>query len=399
MKHFNTVVILLITTGVAYTQPDLTLWITPDGYHGDHQHDASQQYFCDGSYYVFYHTDPDTVFVTAKNEGTEALELTAANTHEIAGAHFETVGFSSQILQPGEMYTIKVLYQLPSTYLNGINGHISVSTNDPVKPNCTLYFDVGCFVEWNFRVNDFAGVDGSCKTPIVWTEESGVLGNANIMFDDSLSFYAYNPTPDTAFKIMEINQYGVVMRNDVIAYDYFYAGLTGNGSESVFSVDNFGVGVSEYLNVNAKLHVVDILDADGGISCAGGLGVDGNTNLDGQLTVTGNASVEGTLEVNTMTTPSDIRLKKEISEIPASLQKIMQLKPKTYYLKDKASNGLRQYGFIAQELEAILPEMVHNNAEGMKSVNYQQLIPLLTAALQEQQATIERLEKRLADLE
>jgi hypothetical protein len=59
----------------------------------------------------------------------------------------------------------------------------------------------------------------------------------------------------------------------------------------------------------------------------------------------------------------------------------------------------RQFGFVAQELETAIPEVVYTDQDTMKSVNYVQLIPWLTAALQEQQQTIAKLEKRIVELE
>lgn len=66
-----------------------------------------------------------------------------------------------------------------------------------------------------------------------------------------------------------------------------------------------------------------------------------------------------------------------------------------------------EYGFIAQELELILPELVKEkrmDIEGLgevdlKSVNYIGLIPILTEAIQEQQTIIESQESRIAKLE
>jgi hypothetical protein len=296
------------------------------------------------------------------------------------------------------MYNIKLLYQLPANYVNGVNGNLSITSNDPDKPNCTLFFDIGCSGEWHFNTSPVMGVYGNCGEPVVYVRENQNLWNANMLFDDSMTFYAFDGV-DTSYEIMQLSDYGVVMHKDVIAYDHFYAGSTGNGSENALHVDSFGVDVSRYLDVHAKLHVTDILDADNGISCAGALNVVGNTNLDGTLDITGDASVSGTLEVDAMTSPSDSRLKKDISPIEESLEKIMMMNPKTYFLKGDQTSSNRQFGFLAQEVESIIPEIVHTNAEGMKSVNYMQIIPWLTAALQEQKRTIDRLEKRVIELE
>ncbi len=51
-----------------------------------------------------------------------------------------------------------------------------------------------------------------------------------------------------------------------------------------------------------------------------------------------------------------------------------------------------QYGFVAQELEQVLPNLVSTDSSGLKSVNYIAVIPLLVEAIKEQNAKIESLE-------
>lgn len=129
---------------------------------------------------------------------------------------------------------------------------------------------------------------------------------------------------------------------------------------------------------------------------------------------------------------SDKRLKKNIKPIENAIEIINRINPKYYDMKwedRKFKNiGLSrkpQMGFIAQELEQILPNLVsdkivplNNNlytkkelqqnpslakkaSEDMdvKMVNYVQMIPLLTQAIKEQQILIEKLEARIEKLE
>jgi hypothetical protein len=50
---------------------------------------------------------------------------------------------------------------------------------------------------------------------------------------------------------------------------------------------------------------------------------------------------------------------------------------------------------IAQEVENILPELVETNSNGIKSVNYSNMVGLLIEAIKEQQIRIENLENKL----
>ena len=66
-----------------------------------------------------------------------------------------------------------------------------------------------------------------------------------------------------------------------------------------------------------------------------------------------------------------------------------------YAVKEEST----QYGFIAQEMRKLYPELVMEDDAGYLYINYIGLIPLLVEALKEQQATIETLTTRLASLE
>jgi hypothetical protein len=108
--------------------------------------------------------------------------------------------------------------------------------------------------------------------------------------------------------------------------------------------------------------------------------------------------------------PSDERLKENIEPLQNALDKVLQLDTKTYYFKDEfpAMNlpTSMQYGFTAQNIESIFPELVKfNPAKGeaqpteFKAVNYIGLIPILTEAIQEQQSLISAKDERIDDLQ
>jgi hypothetical protein len=87
---------------------------------------------------------------------------------------------------------------------------------------------------------------------------------------------------------------------------------------------------------------------------------------------------------------SDVRLKKNIQPLTKSLEYIMNLNPVRYDWKtDEDSENGNQIGFIAQELEKYLPELVDTDVDGMKSVTYSTLTSVLTGAIKEQQVMIE----------
>ncbi|MFH1120706.1 MAG: tail fiber domain-containing protein [Bacteroidota bacterium] len=108
--------------------------------------------------------------------------------------------------------------------------------------------------------------------------------------------------------------------------------------------------------------------------------------------------------------PSDEKLKSNIQPMKNSLDKIMQLDVMTYDFKASEFPEMnlpldKQNGFTAQNLENVFPELVKLNPAkkeqpvDFKAVNYTGLIPVLTAAIQEQQALIEKMHRKIDELE
>lgn len=148
----------------------------------------------------------------------------------------------------------------------------------------------------------------------------------------------------------------------------------------------------------------------------------------------GNVTVTGTF-----VQPSDRKLKKDIKPFVSALDKINALSPVTYYYKNEKESGINlptnlQYGFIAQDLEIVFPELVttqtinlattgdsgnknaslnseetggitkntpsktnpneNKSKEEFKGINYTGLISVLTEAIKEQQVLLLELKKQ-----
>lgn len=87
---------------------------------------------------------------------------------------------------------------------------------------------------------------------------------------------------------------------------------------------------------------------------------------------------------------SDERLKENIVKLDGGLDTIMQLRGVTYNFKSNP-DGDAIAGFVAQEVEKILPGLVATGADGYKSLNKDGLIPYLVSAIQDQQKQIDTL--------
>lgn len=111
---------------------------------------------------------------------------------------------------------------------------------------------------------------------------------------------------------------------------------------------------------------------------------------------------------------SDGRVKNNISTVANGLKTVLALNPVVYNLHTgqslqdgvlttaKEDKSVKSIGFIAQELYKVLPEAVNkpaDEANGLYAVSYTTIVPLLTKAIQEQQAQIETQEERIIQLE
>ena len=102
----------------------------------------------------------------------------------------------------------------------------------------------------------------------------------------------------------------------------------------------------------------------------------------------GGLTVYGAATGNSFTPFSDRRLKENIKTISENdKDKVLQLVPKTYNMIDDEKKTKR-YGLIAQEVEELYPELVNTGTDGIKSMNYMELIPLLLEQIKELKKTI-----------
>ena len=116
------------------------------------------------------------------------------------------------------------------------------------------------------------------------------------------------------------------------------------------------------------------------------------TLTSGQVTINGD-----------LTLASDMRLKSNIISLGSTLTKLLNIDGKTYTF---TNTGDKSVGVLAQDIQKQFPDLVKERQDGMLTVNYQGLIPVVINALKEQNIELEKvkksntlLEKRIAELE
>jgi hypothetical protein len=122
----------------------------------------------------------------------------------------------------------------------------------------------------------------------------------------------------------------------------------------------------------------------------------------GKLNVTGKAVCPSCTNGLWFNSESDARLKKDVQSITDGLDNVMKLRPVTFRWKDPATHGGEagiQRGFIAQEVEKVMPEWVGVNENGNKTVNYNGLTPLLVDGVHTLKAENDSLRDRVKALE
>ena len=161
------------------------------------------------------------------------------------------------------------------------------------------------------------------------------------------------------------------------------------------------IGIYKHSGIANPAAFIYLQEVDGGDSW---LWVDNSGVLRISSTTAHIGTTSGTV-VGTQT--SDERLKNVGENVTYGLTEILQLQPKQYALKTEPDTN--KLGFIAQEVESIIPEAVFDTREELEGhqegdrtklgMEYVQLIPVLVNAIKEQQATITDLQTRLAALE
>ena len=130
------------------------------------------------------------------------------------------------------------------------------------------------------------------------------------------------------------------------------------------------------------------------------------TNNTWEFYVTGAGQIHATS--TSITSLSDKRLKENIKDLETGLTEVMSLKPRRFDWKDRKEKNVA--GFIAQEVETVLPDLIddfmHDDLEDAKSVKMSDMIPTLVKAIQElsdkvdnQQTIIDNLKTRIETLE
>ena len=106
----------------------------------------------------------------------------------------------------------------------------------------------------------------------------------------------------------------------------------------------------------------------------------------------GTTTIAGDLTIN-----SDARLKANITSLGGTLAKLLKIDGKSYTMK-KDQSEKQKIGLLAQDIQKVFPELVLES-QGIKSVNYQGLVPVIINALKEQDRKMKEQDRKMREQE
>ena len=216
-------------------------------------------------------------------------------------------------------------------------------------------------------------VGGADNVPLINVEASGVTGGMGI---GSTGLQFYHGTS----AMMRINSSGNVLIDSTSAITD--ARVTVHGGDLMVKGDNNSAGISDLLPGYTR--------GDYGTF---------RSSANTIYFVIGSSYVSYIASNGTYNV-SDVSLKKDITDLSGSLAKVLQLKGRSFKWKDSERGTDTNIGFIAQEVETVVPELVSDGGLGKdnagndapKNVNYANMSVLLVEAIKELEARVKTLE-------
>jgi len=243
------------------------------------------------------------------------------------------------------------------------------------------------------------------------TGGTGVYGTSSAASTNAVVGYATAGTSNGLYgSVTSTGSNGVYGTANNTSSTGVYGAVSGTGSNGVYgtasAASSYGVyatrtssGPTAFRGYYDATHYCDIGVASYAADCIGNIRTTGNLTLVG-------AAATGTAFAWTAT--SDERLKKDISDMDEGLDTILKLRPVDYNWLDVSRNGKgKDMGFLAQDVEKLLPTLVHESRmpdpktgkEGMfKSLDYSRLTAPIVKAIQQLHAMLQELVEHVKDL-
>ena len=269
----------------------------------------------------------------------------------------------------------------------------------------------------------FTNTSGSSNTAFGYRALHFNIGSHNVANGYQALIYNSDGTKNTANGSFSLTNNTTGYENTANGYRALYLNETGrwntaNGVDALYNNNSgsfntaigykalYGVTIGNSNVAIGRNALPNVITSQNNI----GIGWDAevpNPFLSNQIRI-GNTNITSATTQVAWTFPSDKRWKENIRTLPYGLDVVKQLKPVDYIRKNNDART-RDMGFIAQDVEALLTKIGYDDQglltkddKGLLSLRYNDLIALLTKAIQEQQEIIEsqnsKLEKQDSDI-
>jgi len=271
------------------------------------------------------------------------------------------------------------LVTLGDSYLNG--GDVGIGTTTPgskLDVNGVITATGGTSTNWNTAYSwgnhasaGYSTFSGSYND---LTNKPTIPTNNNQLTNGAGYITSFDITTQTDPKYLRSNA-DDTSSGSLTVVSYKFNGNASNPTDTTATIyDQSGVGLT------ASAHNFSIRNYNGSSM------VESARFTTGSLTVIGDVIAFGT--------PSDISFKENIKPIENALDKVEKLQGVTFDWKESDSilNIKQDIGFIAQDVQKVLPELVRENDNGKLSLRHQGIISVLTEAIKELSDRIKVLE-------
>jgi cytoskeletal protein CcmA (bactofilin family) len=305
-----------------------------------------------------------------------------------------------------------------------VSGNLLVDSNSSI--NCNVYIGSSLSVSGRTRTSDLS-IAGNCLVtgPSVHVSTSNMFVDNNLCIAGTLTIGSSFAAIGRRISVTDILVMGMISLASMTSIgSEVYMGSSLSIAGDVCTGSNLSVeshiNVGDYISVSNAI----VMKSWGGtqdiqLSISAGLAVGGNLSVQSNIRLSETSNIyagsdmrvsfsnsrgilKGVWESDYAISTSDRRFKKNIVPLENVLMSINStniidlLRPVAFEMIDDES-GRPRYGFIAQELENVLPSLVvaEKDDQGTKTVLYQDLIALLTVIVQQQEEELKNTNNKL----
>ena len=261
----------------------------------------------------------------------------------------------------------------------------------------------------------FAGTSGTYtqdNSNLFWDDTNNRLGIGTT--SPSARLELLNSSGDTRMTITSTGSTGssdfrLINSTGTVSYDWVFQALSATGNFRIF--DNAGASTGERFSIDQNGNVgIGTASPLSKLNVMGTVRINSADAPDANYYLQLENSSSQKAKAYAWDTYSDKRIKTDIQPIFNAIDKVNLLNP-VYYQKHDSyvendflnidfDSSVKSLGFIAQEVYNVIPEAVNTGTTNeLWAMDYTKIIPILTKAIQEQQALIKALEQRIINLE